>query len=226
MMDPQTKALWDFMRASYKSGLLDESLGLLGNISDPELDLGEGLGEFEDALTEADFTAFETMSAESLTPALQALSEEEVIEGLTVLVSTLRPIIEGMVEGADGDIGVIIEMVKRIGKAISSLKPAALSIAPIIFKLAAPTLEKTFKEKAGELTGSLIQSSVSGIVKTEENDPESVSRFMSDVFKMVDADTFRKAADTLTDAFLDQKPPLVGWTTATIVKRTRKRLRR
>jgi hypothetical protein len=226
MMDPQTKAVWDFMRASYKSGLLDESLGLLGNISDPELDLGEGLGNFEDALTQADFTAFETMSDESLTPMLQALSEEEVIEGLTVLVSTFRPVIEGMVEGADGDIGVIIDMVKRIGKAIVSLKPAAMSIAPIILQLAAPTLEKTFKEKAGQLTGSLIQYSVNGIVKKEESDPEFVSRFMSDVFKMIDADTFRKATDTLTEAFLDQNPPIVGWTTATIVKRAKKRLRR
>lgn len=226
MAEPLTLALWDFMKTSYDAGLLDESLGLIGNLLDPETDLGDQLGDFEDALSVADFTNFETMAAETLTPTLQALSDKEAIDGLTVLVSTLRPIIEGIIKGADGDINVVIDMIKNISNTVVSLKPLFIAVAPIIIKAASPKLEYTLKENAGQFTGNIIQHLCSTVNQMSEKDPEFGSRFMADVFQVVDANEFKNATDTLVDGFLDQKPRLLGWTAETMVKRAKKRLLR
>ena len=72
-MEALTRAVWDFMEASYRKGVLDQLLGLLGALSDPDADLSEQLGNFEDGLADADFSRFEEMSSEVLMPLLRAL---------------------------------------------------------------------------------------------------------------------------------------------------------
>jgi len=109
-MQELTRAMWDFMEGAYRQGLLDELLGMAGGLMDPEMDLGDAMGDFEDALSEADFAPFEEMSREVLAPVMSALADEEVIEGLHVFVTTMRPVIEGVVQGAGGDIRLIAEM--------------------------------------------------------------------------------------------------------------------
>ena len=124
-MELLTRAIWDFMEGSYRKGVLDELLGLVGALSDPEVDMGKQLGDFEDRLSDADFGVFEEMSTEILTPALQALADEKVLESLHVLLITTRPLIDAFMERVGGDTNVASEMLGLIKQNVQVSSPVA-----------------------------------------------------------------------------------------------------
>jgi hypothetical protein len=223
-MESQTKAVWDFMEIAYRKGLLDEFLELVGYMISPEADLSELLATLEDRGSEMDLGAIDEILGEMLVLAMRALSDEDVVEGLKVLLTTTRPLIEGVMRAAGGDTNVIMDMAKGIGKSILSLKPVVLAIAPVVSKMASPYIEGFFKEKGGQILGSGINLFCALINRINEKDPSVISGFMSGLFDVVDSDEARKTADTLVGSFLDQRPSLVGWAAATLVTRVKKRL--
>jgi len=219
-MEALTRAIWDFMEGSYRKGVLDELLGLVGALSDPEVDLGEQLGDFEDRLSGADFSGFEKMSTEVLTPLLRALADEKVLESLHVLLLTARPLIDAFMDRVGGDRDVANEVLGLIKQNLVCLKTVAVALMPVLAKIYGPTAETLIKERGGALAADLINTANAAI----NRNPEIATRVVSDLFAAVDGKAFGTVADTVMGAVLDQKPPLVEWTAGTLMKRTKKRL--
>ena len=169
-MEALTRAIWDFMEGSYRKGVLDELLGLVGALSDPEVDLGKQLGDFEDRLSDADFGVFEEMSTEVLTPLLQALADEKVLESLHVLLITTRPLIDAFMERVGGDTNVASEMLGLIKQNLVCLKTVAVALTPVLAKVYGPTVETFIKERGGALAADLINTASAG------DQPESGDR--------------------------------------------------
>ena len=219
-MEGLTRVVWDFMEGAYRKGLLDELLGLIGGLSDPEADLGALLGDFEDRLADADFAHFEGMSRELLTPLLQALAREEVLESLHVLVISLRPVVDGVMERVGGDPKVVNEIQGLAKQNLLCLKTVAMALMPVLAKAYGPTVETFIKERGGVLAANATNTACARI----NRNPEIVTRVISDIFSLVDRRAFGVATNTVVGAVLDQKPPLIEWTASTLVKRARKRL--
>ncbi len=219
-MEELTRAAWDFMTGAYKKGLLDEILALSGGMLNPDTDLGEVLGDMEDTLSAADFAPFEEKSKEIIIPALQALSEEEVIEALMVLITTLRPLLERAVQNAGGDPGVIPGMAENIKKNLIAAKTVVNALLPVLAKGSGPLVEKFLKEKAGGMAAEAVNTACRAMAR----EPETVSRFVSALFAGVDRGAFKTAASTVAGAVMEQRPPLVRWTASMVAGMTRKRL--
>jgi hypothetical protein len=220
-MEALTRAVWEFMEGAYRKGLLDELLGLLGELSDPQADLGELLGDFEDRLAEADFAHFEGMSREVLTPVLQALGREEVLESLHVLLISMRPMVDGVMERVGGDPKVLNEVLGLVKQNLASLMTVAVALMPVLAKVYGPAVEKFIEEGGGVMVANATNTACARI----NRNPEIATRIISDVFSVVDGRAFGAAADTVVGAVLDHKPRVIEWTASTLVKRARKRLR-
>ena len=178
------------------------------------------MGNFEDAVSAADFAPFEKMSREVLPPVLHALSDEEVLEGLRVLLTHLRSWMERALENADGDVTALTDTIRSIGQSLVALKPVAAAVLPVAVKIHGPRVVSFLEERGGGLAADAVNSVCAVIGRN----PEIASRFVSDLFVQVDGHSFRKAMDTLVGAVLDQRPPLAGWTASTVAKRARKRV--
>jgi len=220
MEEALTQAVWDFMAGAHRKGLLDELLALSGGLLGPEVDLEETLGGLEDTLSAADFASFERMSEETLLPALQALSQEEVLEGLLVLITSIRPFVDRAVEGAGGDPRVLKHALDDLRKNLLALKTVVMAILPVLKKVYGPSVELFLREKAGDKAAGAVNTACTAI----ERNPDAVNRFVSDLFAGVDGRTFRKASDIVLGAVLDQRPPVVGWAVSTAANRVRNRL--
>lgn len=219
-MEALTRALWDFMEGAYRQGLLDDLLDLVGALSDPDADLGEQLGNFEDRLGDANFSRFEEMSTEVLTPLLRALAEEEVLESLHVLLITSKPLVDGVLERAEGDTKAVKAILDLINHNLVCLKTVLLALMPVLAKVYGPAVETFVIGRGGALTAHLLNTASGAI----NRNPETAGRMISDFFTALDGRAFGTAAETVVGAVLDQKPPLIGWTAGTLVKRGRKRL--
>lgn len=220
MEDALTRAVWEFMAGAYRRGLLDEMLSLAGMLLDPEIDLGTILGDFEDNLTAADFGPFEEMSRDVLLPTLQALSREEVLDGLRVIITGVRPFVERAVQASDGngpEIGTVVEHLRRH---LQALRTVGMALLPVVAKVYGPAVGRAIAQQGGGLAAEAVNAAAAAV----EKNPETATRFIADLFAGVDGRAFRSAADTLLGAVLDQRPPLVGWAAATVVTRARNRV--
>jgi len=218
-MEAVTRAVWDFMHSAYNKGVLDEILAIAGQFLDPEMDLGEQLGNFEDALTGANFTAFENFSRGGMVPVLQALSQDDAMEGLSTFISAAKSLVEAG-QRKDGDVKEHLKVVAMIGKGLLALKPVVLAVLPVIAKVYGPAVVGLVDKHLGGKAAGAINSACAAI----NTNPRITSHVLSDLFAGVDGETFRRAMDTIVGTFLDQRPPLAGWTAATVVRRARKRL--
>jgi hypothetical protein len=137
-----------------------------------------------------------------------------------VLLTTWRPLVDSAVERAGGDTDVVRETLGLIKRNLICLKTVAVALMPVLAKIYGPAVETFIKEKGGGLGADGINIACTAI----NRNPETAARLISDLFTMVDGKAFRTAADTIVEAVLDQKPPVVGWTASTFAKRTRRRL--
>ena len=192
-MEALTRAVWDFMEGAYRKGVLDDLLDLVGKLSDPEADLGEQLGNFEDGLTDADFGPFEGMSTEILTPLLQALAAKEVLESLHVLLITSRPLVDGVLERAGGDTKGMNEMLALVKQNLVCLKTVALALMPVLAKVYGPAVEMFIQERGGALTADVINAACAAI----NRNPRIATRMISDFFAVVDARLIKKTPEPL-----------------------------
>lgn len=219
-MEELTRAVWDFIEGAYRKGLLDDLLDLVGKLSDPEADLGEQLGNLEDGLADADFSRFEEISTEILAPVLKALAAKEVLESLHVLLITSRPLVDRVLERAGGDAKAMNEILGLVKQNLVCLKTVALALMPALAKVYGPAVETFIGERGGALTAGILNTACAAI----NRNPRIATRMISDFFAVVDGRALGSAAGTVVGAVLDQKPPLIGWTASTFVKRTKRRL--
>jgi len=219
-MEAMTRAVWGFMEGAHRNGLLDDLLALLGGLSDPGADLGEMMAGFEDALMGSDLASFEALSGSVLLPALEALSEERVLEDLHVVVRAARPLLEGAVQRAGGDVKAVTAAAGDVGNTLRAAQGVARALLPVLARVYGPSLRGWLLEQAGSSAGRLVNA----LTRSVAENPDTARRVLSDLWATVDGRAFRRAADILVGAFLDRRPPLVEWTATTLAGRARKRI--
>lgn len=84
-------------------------------------------------------------------------------------------------------------------------------------------LSKAITEEAPQLIGKGISSACRFVNEVSKEDPQVVSKFVSDVVKNIDGDEFKDATHTIVNAFLDQKLHLISWTWQLLRKRMKRR---
>jgi len=78
------------------------------------------------------------------------------------------------------------------------------------------------KEDAPPLIGKAISTACRFVNEVGENDPQVVSKFVSDVVNNIDGAQFRDASHTIVNAFLDQKLHLISWVWGLFRKRMKR----
>jgi hypothetical protein len=81
---------------------------------------------------------------------------------------------------------------------------------------------KALTEDAPPLIGKGISSACHFVNEVSKEDPQVVSRFVSDVAKNINGDEFKDATHTIANAFLDQKLHLISWTWQLLRKRMKR----
>ena len=82
---------------------------------------------------------------------------------------------------------------------------------------------KALTQDAPPLIGQGITSACRFVNEASKEDPQVVSRFVSDVAANINGNEFKDATHTLVNAFLDQKLHLISWTWQLIRKRLKRR---
>ncbi len=218
-MEELTRAVWNFMYVAYNHGVLDEVLSLVGMLQDPETDLGAQIAEFEDALSTADFGPFDRMSKDILAPLLQALADEQAMDGLRALVTAAKKVFQRGMSGSS-DAKEMIAFMSDIMHGVKGLKPVAQAAFPVVVKVCAPLVKRYLEQHAGDIAARAVNI----ISRAVSTNPEEATRFIDRLFEGIDGYALRRAMDSLVEAFLDKKPTIARWTTATLVKRARKRI--
>ncbi len=131
-MEEKTRIVWEFFELFYRKGLLDEVLRIYGNTLNPDMDLLEGMQSMEDKVGDMNFSEFDDTITQLLLPTLKALTDEDRMEELKTIIKTFGPIIEQIIQKADGDIDVVIEKISTIGKIIVSMKPLMMAVIPAV----------------------------------------------------------------------------------------------
>jgi len=85
------------------------------------------------------------------------------------------------------------------------------------------TVSKAITQEAPPLIGNGINTATRFINSVSKNDPQTVSKFVSDVAAHVDGDQLRDATHTLVNAVLDQKLHLISWAWQLLRKRLKRR---
>ncbi len=82
---------------------------------------------------------------------------------------------------------------------------------------------KAITEDAPPLIGKGINSAARFVNEASKEDPQVVSKFVSDVVANIDGDEFRDATHTIVNAVLDQKLHFVSWTWQLLRKRMKRK---
>ena len=82
---------------------------------------------------------------------------------------------------------------------------------------------KALTQDAPPLIGQGITSACRFVNEANKEDPQVVSRFVSDVAANINGNEFKDATHTIVNAFLDQKLHLISWTWQLIRKRLKRR---
>ena len=82
---------------------------------------------------------------------------------------------------------------------------------------------KAITEDAPPLIGKGINSAARFVNEASKEDPQMVSKFVSDVVANIDGDEFRDATHIIVNAVLDQKLHLISWAWQLIRKRMKRR---
>ena len=223
-MEGQTKIVWDFAETAFRTGALDRILDLVqvltGNSTQT---LYEGLADLEDVFIEMEDTAPMEERLGSIYDTLQALTDDDILDGIGTLLSVLTPAISMLAAQADGTPMTPekqTEIKKKAGNVLKAL--GALGGIGMTAYLAGPG-NKPAREH-GRAVGKAVNTMTAignGLVS---KDPGGASEFMAGLFDTVDGLAMRQMTDTITDGFLDQRPPILRWMASALVTRAKKRL--
>ncbi|MBU0996253.1 MAG: hypothetical protein KJ737_27460 [Proteobacteria bacterium] len=224
-MEGQTLILWNFLETAFRTGTIDEVLNLVQVMTGEEdEDMSEMFADLEEWFLERDDLSSVDDAFGIIYPLMKELTDDETMEGIGILVSLIIPVIKSVKDknGIDSLLSPEIQadVKDKARKVLNSLK----SIGATGVKMYMATL----KDKSAYDIGSNIGKSLNSISRFINNmydeDTDFVSNFMTGLFSSTDGKAIEKMADSLTNGFLDQKPPLFKWTVKTAVKRTKKRL--
>gem|GEM_PF-1796252 len=222
-MEERSEAVWQAMRAAYKSGLMDEMLDLAGALMPPDMDQIEMMGEAEERLMQADLAATAGMMDEMLIPLARVMAREEVVEAMKSLLLTFKPAIMGAVSASGGDVTLLRERLQAVQASLLALRPVAQVAAPAALQAASPRLEGFLLDKAGPAVGNMINAQCAGLNHLIETNPRAIPAFLRGVAETVDSAEMRKAASALFGILLAHRPKPLKWLVREIAMRTRKR---
>jgi hypothetical protein len=103
-MDGQTKIVWDFLNAAYRTGALDNFMVLSKAATDKKYDnQATVFAELEDAISEMEDFSSVDLTLEKAFRQMSALSDEATLLGLGALASIMTPLVESAMESVDRD---------------------------------------------------------------------------------------------------------------------------
>ena len=223
-MDGQERIMWNFLEAAFRTGALDEFLRLSHALTDKKYDVHYNIYEaLEDYLTGLDDMKPLEENFDKIFGILEAMSDDEVLEGLGALVSFVNPWVEGIMSAAGQDAASFDEMKMNILETLPKIKKAVFAVGGAIIPTLGPALDASSLEDYGHRLGDLLNKAAGFINDLESRNHAPISRFMSAAFNTIDKDAVGRMTDTLTHAFLDQRPNLIKWTTAIMMQRAKKR---
>jgi hypothetical protein len=225
-MDPQTKIVWDFSETAFRTGALDKILDLANVLTEkkPE-DFSRDMANLEDVFIEMLDTAPMEKGFGRVYEVMEALTDDDVLEGLGILLSIVTPVLRKVAEQADGDPFTLEKQaeVKEKGRKVLSLFKAIGSIAAQNIKA---SLEGRSARQLGHDIGRFMNSTSAWVNGIHEKDRRFFADLMSGIFRAVDGKAYLKMNLVLADAFMEQKPPMFQLAKAMMMKGIRKRLRR
>ncbi len=223
-MEGQTKIIWDFAETAFRTGALDGILDLIQALTRNNTQtLYDGLADLEDIFIEMDATAPMEQRLGRIYDTLQALTDDDILDGIGTLLSVLTPAI-GML-AAQGDAAPMApekqaEIKKKAANVLKAL--GALGGIGLNVYLAGPG-NKPAREH-GRAVGAAVNRMTAignGLIS---KDPGGASEFMAGLFDTVDGQAMRRMTDALTDGFLGQRPPILRWAASALLNRTKKLL--
>lgn len=223
-MEGQTKIIWDFSQAAFRTGALDRILDLVQVLTTNNTQtLYEALADLEDVFMEMEDTAPMEERLGRIYDTLQALTDDDILDGIGTLLSVLTPAISMLAAHAGGAPTKPEKQAEIKKKAANVLKAlGAIGGIGLTAYLAAPG-NKPAREH-GQAMGKALNTMTgigNGLIS---KDPGGASEFMAGLFDTVDGKALRQMTDTMTDGFLDQRPPLLRWMASAVLNRTKKRL--
>ena len=111
------------------------------------------------------------------------------------------------------------EELKALAEAYTTMMKNLWEVSPELRDAVA----KAVTSDAPPLIGRGISSACRFVNEVSKEDPQVVSKFVSDVVKNIDGDEFKDATHTIVNAVLDQKLHLISWTWQLLRKRMKRR---
>jgi hypothetical protein len=224
-MEGQTKAVWDFLETAFRTGALDEFLKLSKAVTDKKYEnQAELFADLEDAVSELeDLTSLDETLGEAFRM-MPALTDPETLEGLALLASAVNPYLTSLMEAHDRDSAVLAEKKARLMAALPKVSKAVVTLILLYSPAILSAADRKSASEYGQGLGRALNAVAGYVNDVHARDPEVVSAFMAGVFKALDREQTGRMADVFAQAFLDQRPPLLRWTAAAVVKQARKRL--
>ena len=181
----------------------------------------------EDAAADIEFGPIGEKLESTVLPLLGLLTNEDLLKGAGVFASRARKWLENELEIASGDINIIREKKAKLKEEFSAVAKALFSVGPFAKAIASTVLSDTLSKSGrqyGLAVGKSMNSFATFVNMINEKDPQVIPDFLSGVFEGIDSEEAGKATDTLVQNILDQKPPVVRWTTRIMASRIKKRL--
>ena len=222
-MEGQTKVLWDFMEAAFREGTLDELLLLSKAASDKKYeDQAFVFADLEEAIEEMDDLSAVDDKLELAFSIMPQLTDDEVLQGMKILLSVLTPLVDRMMESAGRDMEAVAEKKDELVDNLRKVVKALAALASIGSKSLIEAQGDESTRKYGRNLGKALNSTANVVNSIHANNSNAVSDFMAGVFEQVDKEEIRKMLDIMAEGFMDQKPPVVRWTASLMAKRARK----
>ncbi len=224
-MEGHAKIMWDFLETAFRTGTLDELLKLVQVLAGKEFeDLSQSFANVEDVFMEMEDTSSLEENLGKMFEIMQVLTDDEVIEGLGLLLFLVNPLIASVMEKTGKSTLLSPKMQEETKEKSQKIIKTLVALGSIGTKMAMANLGNKSSKELGQNLGKTINTLTAFTNGIYAEDSGAVSDFMAGVFDEVDGDAMGEMAQTLTDGFLDQRPPLLKWTAATAVKRAKKRL--
>lgn len=222
-MEGQAKIVWNFLEAAYRTGALDNFMDLSKAATDKKYEnQATVFAELEDAITEMDDFSSVDQTLEKALSQMPALSDPAILEGLGALVSLLTPVIDSTMKSVDRDTEALKEKRDKLLADLPRMARALFALLALNSGSIAGALGEKSAKAFGENLGKGLNAAAAFVNDLNERDPSAIPDFMAGAFNAVDGDQVAKMADTLTQAFLDRRPPVLRWTASTVAKRAGK----
>lgn len=132
-----TGAIWNFLELAYRKGLVDEVFRLANAFMDPKMNPMDLMGDMEEKLSTMDFSSLDATFQGQLVPIVKTLTDDEVMEGLTMLLQMVRP----LSELAIANMGGVEEAARKSRMVGKSMKTLAMVATPFVLQKALPILQ-------------------------------------------------------------------------------------